>query len=146
VQAERAKLRAAQDTTKARPTLRAAEPVERRIQSLLDKLDAGDEAARAVMEQMFPHGIWLEPSPCGKYLIALLGSDGVGLLLYDGWREEALAAFRVENSMVAGAGLRRAYSQRLPYRPCAARWVNGRPFARAVTGCRWPALARAYLV
>jgi hypothetical protein len=56
------------------------------------------------MQQVFPDGIWLQPSPCGKYLIAILDADGLGLLLYDGWREEALKAFRVENSMVAGAG------------------------------------------
>jgi len=104
VKTDRVKLSAAQDAIRARPVPRSAESLERRIERLLQQLDSGDEAARAVMQQVFPDGIWLQPSPCGKYLIAILDADGLGLLLYDGWREEALEAFRVGNSMVAGAG------------------------------------------
>ena len=82
---------------------RSAEPLERRIERLLQQLDSSDEGARAVMQQVFPDSIWLQPSACGKYLIALLNAEGLGLLLYD-WQAEALEMFRVENSMVAGAG------------------------------------------
>ena len=103
VQTERAKLRAAQDAFRVRPVPRSAESLERRIERLLQQLDSSDEGARAVMQQVFPDSIWLQPSGCGKYLIAVLNAEGLGLLLYD-WQAEALEMFRVENSMVAGAG------------------------------------------
>jgi hypothetical protein len=45
------------------------------------QLAAGGEGARAVLQDIFPDSIWMEPGLSGDYLIAVLSSEGVGALL-----------------------------------------------------------------
>jgi hypothetical protein len=84
-------------------------PSNKSLQAL-NGISAGGEGARAVMQDLFPTSIWLQPDPSNRFLIAILGTDGAGALFYD-WHDCAGEFPIVGNSMVAGAGFEKSKSK-----------------------------------
>jgi hypothetical protein len=92
-----------------------------------------------------PGGIWLHPRPCGKYLIAILDADGLGLLLYDGWRQ----AGRVSGRKFDGSRALSRNSRNLNFKEIlfGRRSVNARRRSHTAAGlhdAKKPRVSRRY--
>jgi hypothetical protein len=59
-----------------------AEPVERRVACMRERLAKGGELARGVLREVFPDSIWLQADESGKHFWAIF-EDGIRAALFD---------------------------------------------------------------
>jgi hypothetical protein len=89
-EAERTRLVAASRPKGPAPRTAAIVAPEKRIEAMRTRLAQGGDVARAVLRDLFPNSIWLEPDSSGRYLWAQFDSDIVSLL-YDSPGDRAAA-------------------------------------------------------
>ena len=92
---QHARLLAVGETKAALPRRPPTLPPEKRIEQMRARLAQGGEVARAVLRDLFPRSIWLEPDSSGQYLGACFGDEDFVSLLYDSPAERE-AAIRAE--------------------------------------------------